>query len=80
VGVYTTIQISQETREKLAKLKAYGRESYDELLNELIELVPAGDEEGKYTDDFRAGLLRARLDLIRGRTIPLSQVKKSLGL
>ncbi len=77
---YTTIQISSETRKKLAQLKGYERETYDELINTLISLVPEGDDEGKYTPGFRASLLRSLCDLRRGRAHPLKQVEKELGL
>jgi len=34
---YTTIQIRKETREKLKKLRITKRESYDEIINRLID-------------------------------------------
>ena len=43
-------------------------------------LVPEGDDEGKYTEEFRVGLLNARLDLMRGNVISHSEAKKRLGL
>ncbi len=76
----TTIQLSASTRQRLAALKASPRETYDELLNKLIGLVPEGDDEGLYTDSFRIGLLSARLDLRTGRTTDHELVKKRLGL
>ncbi|HII39447.1 TPA: hypothetical protein HA318_05605 [Candidatus Micrarchaeota archaeon] len=69
-----------ETRKKLALLKGSERETYGAVIEKLMALVPSRDEEGDYTDAFRIGLLNARLDLHRGRGIPLSDVKKSLGL
>ena len=74
----TTIQVSQETRERLARLKASPRETYDELLGKLLALIPEGDDEGRYTDAFRVGLLNARLDMREGRLTHLRQVKKRL--
>ncbi len=76
----TTIQLSSSTRQKLAALKTSPRETYDELLNKLITLVPEGDDEGLYTDSFRIGLLSARLDIRAGRTTPHDLVRKRLGL
>jgi hypothetical protein len=76
----TTIQVSPATRERLAALKSSPRESYDELLNKLLTLIPTGDEEGNYTDAFQMGLLSARLDVRAGRTIHHSELKKRLGL
>ncbi len=76
----TTIQIREETREKLARLKAGTRESYDDLLNRLLALVPEGDDEGRYTEAFRVGLLNARLDVKEGRVTDHAKVKRQLGL
>ncbi len=77
---YTTIQISAETRARLAKMKSYERETYDELLNSLLDLVPSGDDEGEYTDEFRASLVRSLSDFRHGRTHSLEDVKKKLGI
>lgn len=76
----TTIQISKETRDRLARLKLSERETYDELLNKLIALIPEGDEEGPYTHAFRVGLFNARLDIKEGRLHTHEEVKKQLGL
>ncbi|HEV8359396.1 MAG TPA: hypothetical protein VGR28_02965 [Candidatus Thermoplasmatota archaeon] len=76
----TSIQIDAKTRQRLARLKSNPRETYDELLNKLMALIPEGDEEGTYADAFRASLLSARLDTAAGRTKPLEHVKRDLGL
>lgn len=76
----TSIQISSRTRQRLTKLKASHRETYDELLNKLMSLVPEGDEEGPYADAFRIGLLEARLDTMGGRTVSDAELKRRLGL
>ena len=76
----TTIQIRSSTRKKLASLKASANETYDDLLNELMALVPQGDEEGLYTPAFRRGLLRARREVKEGRVISHEEMKRRLGL
>ena len=76
----TTIQITSTTREKLAKLKSSSRETYDDLINKLLSLVPEGDEEGRYTHVFRLGLLQARLDVKEGRVLSHEEAKRRLGL
>jgi len=76
----TTIQITPETRQRLSALMSSRRETYDELLNKLLALVPQGDDEGRYTDGFRVGLLNARLDIQAGRVLDHERVKKQLGL
>jgi len=76
----TTIQINATTREKLAKLKSSSGETYDDLINKLLALVPEGDEEGPYKHAFRLGLLQARLDVKEGRVLAHDEVKRRLGL
>ena len=77
---YTTIQISRSTRDKLNGLRSYKRMTYDELLNALMSLIPEGDEEGVYTEDFRASLLRSLLDVKKKNTHTTEEVKKQLGI
>lgn len=50
----TTIKISRHTKERLEKLRSYKRESYDELLEKLLEIL----------NDFRASPMRAKAKLI----------------
>jgi hypothetical protein len=77
--VNTTIQISQATRARLAKMKS-SNESYDSLINALLDIVPLGDEEGEYTDEFRTSMARALIDIRKGRTHSLEDVARQLGL
>ena len=77
---YTTIQINTATRERLAGMRSYDRETYDEILNALMEIVPSGDEDGKYTPEFRASLLRGMSDIRNGRMHSMGDVRKILGL
>ncbi len=77
---YTTIQITPQTRGRLERLKAYRRETYEEIIGKLLSLVPEGDEEGTYRPEFRASLLRGMLDIRNGRTLSHAEVKKRLGL
>lgn len=74
--MYTTIQINKNTREKLNKLKPYKRATYDEIIEALMALIPEGDEEGRYTVEFRASLLRGLLDMKHGHTYSTSEVKR----
>ena len=77
---YTTIQVTEETREKLARLKTYVRGTYDEVLNALLDLVPSSDDEGEYTEEFKASLLRALSDVKHGRIYSADEVRRKLGL
>jgi hypothetical protein len=58
----------------------YARETYDELLNALLDLVPQGDDEGAYTEEFKASLLRALSDVKHGRTYSMQEIRKRLGV
>ena len=58
----------------------YKREAFDEVVSKLLALVPEGDEEGKYSDKFRAGLLDALFDANQGEYVSLGGLKKGLGL
>lgn len=77
---YTTIQITQETRERLSKLKTSERDTYDELLTVLLDIIPSKDDEGEYTEEFKASLIRSLSDIKRGRLHSIQEVRKMLGL
>jgi len=77
--MYTTIQINKITREKLNRLKPYRKATYDEIIEALIDLVPDGDEEGKYTSEFKASLLRGLLDIKHGRIHSHEEIKRIIG-
>ncbi len=76
----TTIQISTLTRKRLADFRRYKRETYDELLNALLDLVPTGDDEGEYSDEFRAAWFRSLQDIRVGRVFSEKDAKRLLGL
>ena len=77
---YTTIQVAKTTRLRLQKFRVGTRETYDEIINALMDLIPTGDDEGEYTPEFRNSILRGLIDIKRGRVYTLEQVEKRLGL
>lgn len=78
--MFTTIQLEKTTRERLNKLKLYKRATYDEIINALMDLIPEEDDEGRYTSEFKASLLRSLLDIKQGRTYSSGEVRSKLGL
>ncbi len=78
--MYSTVRVADSTKQKIEGLKIYKRESIDDVLNKLLALVPDGDDEGKYTVDFRAGLLQSLAESKAGKGISHEQMKKQLGL
>jgi hypothetical protein len=77
---YTTIQITEHTRERLAKLKEQAHVTYDEILSLLLDLVPSKDDEGEYTEEFKASLFRGLLDIRHGQVYSSEEVRKRLGI
>ncbi len=50
------------------------------MINKLMRLIPTKDDEGEYTDEFRAQLLNARIGLNEGKLVGMAEVERSLGL
>jgi len=72
--VNTTIQISEELQEILSKRKLYDRETYEEVIFDLIEDTLELNEQTKKE------IKQARREAKEGKTSTLSKVKKELGL
>ncbi|MEK6899964.1 MAG: hypothetical protein AABX05_02460 [Nanoarchaeota archaeon] len=70
----TTIQVSRELLETLQKKKLYSKESYEEVIWDLVEDTMELSEETKR--DIEA----ARAEVKAGKVYTLSEVKKKLGL
>jgi len=70
----TTIQISKELREELLNRKFSAKESYENVIWDLLEDTMELSEETK------RDIAEARKEIKAGKTKPLSQVKKELGL
>ncbi|MFH0971767.1 MAG: hypothetical protein V1835_04335 [Candidatus Micrarchaeota archaeon] len=77
---YTSIQIRPKTRERLARMRNFQRETYDELLNKMIDAMPIGDSEGEYTPKFIEGLMKARAEVREGKVYGHEEMKKRLGI
>ena len=72
----TTIQINVETLEKLKALKNFERQSYDELLNSLIDNCEEDSLSEKEINDIKIALENVK----RGKVKPIEQVAKELGI
>ena len=69
----TTIQISENLQEALTKKKLYDRETYEEVIWDLIE-------DTKELDDMtKAEIAHARDEVKKGKVHTLTQVRKELG-
>ncbi|MBS3066068.1 hypothetical protein J4229_03430 [Candidatus Pacearchaeota archaeon] len=69
----TTIQISRELLERLAKMKMYNKESYEEVIWDMIE------DRLELSEETKKDIEISREDIKAGRTISLERLKKKLG-
>ncbi len=71
----TTIQISHKTLEKLKSLKRYERESYEDVVNNLIE-----ESEEELTPEEIEEIEDALEEVKRGEIYPIEKVAKELDI
>jgi predicted CopG family antitoxin len=72
----TTIQINFETLERLKALKHFERQSYDELLNNLIDNREDDSLSEEEIEDIKTALENVK----RGKVKPIEQVATELGI
>jgi len=72
----TTIQLNVSTLERLKTLKNFERQSYDELLINIINNIQEETLNDQEIDEIQQGLE----DIRRGRTTSIEQVAKDLGI
>lgn len=70
----TTIQVSEKMQKELAKRKMYDKETYEEVIWDLIEDTLELDEETKKE------IAMARKEIKEGKYHTLEDVKKELGI
>jgi predicted transcriptional regulator len=70
----TTIQISTAIRNSLDKMKIFHRESYNEVLERLME------DMSELNEDTKKEIEMARLEIKQGKFKTHEQVKQKLGL
>ena len=72
----TTIQINANTLERLKNLKNFERQSYDELIINIIDNI----EEETLTQEEIEDIQIALENVKRGETKPIEQVAQELGI
>ncbi len=70
----TTIQISEKLQKELANRKMYDKETYEEIIWDLMEDALELDEETKKE------ISQARQEIKEGKYHTFNEVKKELGL
>jgi predicted house-cleaning noncanonical NTP pyrophosphatase (MazG superfamily) len=72
----TTIQISQTTLGRMKNFKKFERQSYDDLLNNMLDEV----EDESLSEEEIEELKIALENVKRGKVKPIEQVAKELGI
>ena len=69
----TSIQVSTKLLEKLKYMKMYSKESYEEIIWDLIE------DRMEFSEETKRDIEASREDIKAGRTISLERLKKKIG-
>ena len=72
----TTIQINLETLKKLKSLKNFEKQSYDDVLNNLMDNCEEESLSEEEIEDIKAALENVK----RGKVKPIEQIAKELGI
>jgi len=72
----TTIQVKSETLERLKFFKDVSKESYDEIINKLMDDI----EEGQLTDEALKDIVEAKKEIREGKGQRIEDVAKELGI
>ena len=70
----TTIQVSNKLLERLKDRKMYGKESYEDIIWDLLE------DSMELSEETKKRIVKAEKEIMEGKTVSLSEVKKKLGL
>jgi predicted CopG family antitoxin len=70
----TTIQISNELLTKLQNMKIYAKESYEDLIWDLIE------DRMEFSEETKKNIIEARKQIEKGEVYSWEEVKKELGI
>ena len=72
----TTIQLNLGTLERLKALKSFNRQSYDELISNLVDNI----EEETLSEDEINEIQKGLEDVKKGRVYPIEMVARELGI
>jgi len=72
----TTIQIKEDTLERLKFFKSTSKESYDEVINNVLDEVEEGELTEETINDIRIGLKHIK----EGKGEPIEDVAKEFGV
>jgi len=68
----TTIQISKELLEKLSRMKVHKKESYENIIWDLIE------DRMEFSEETKKNIALSEKEIKEGKTISLENIKRKL--
>lgn len=74
VAMDTTIQISKELLEKLKQMKIHDKESYEDLIWDLLE------DRMELSEETKRNIAQSEKEIKEGKVVSLEEVKKRLGM
>jgi len=74
----TTIQISAETKDSLEQLKDYPRETYEDVIKKLIEIL--AEENMELSEQTKKDIEESRKQYREGKFYTSEQIKKKYGV
>ena len=74
----TTIQISVPTKHRLERLKDYARETYEDVINKLIDIL--AEEQMELSEETKREIEEANKRFREGKFVTEEEAKKRLGL
>ena len=77
---YTTILLHKETKERLADMRDYARESYEEVINKLITIYEKLKSEGELSEETKKDISIAREQIKKGKWVSTKDLIAELGI
>ena len=74
ITMETTIQISKGLLDKLKLMKMHDKESYEDLIWDLIE------DRMELSEQTKRNIAQSKKEIAEGKTISLEEVRKKLGI
>ena len=74
ISMETTIQISRPLLEKLKLMKIHEKESYENIIWDLIE------DRMEFSEETKKNIAISEKEITEGKTISLEEIKKKLGI
>ena len=74
VAMVTTIQVSSKLMTKLKQMKLYDKESYEDVIWDLIE------DTLELSDETKKHIAQSEKEIKEGKTVSLEEIKKKLKL